>query len=130
MYIYTICLAKFFNIIPASIVVIILHLPTQYHHPKEQYRSHDLECKCRFPTITYIILRQPRQSLHTDPFIHLVCNVDRAVGVDIPRGSVELDGCFDQGSKPESEKDKGSQKYYAGNEQPTGSQNQHKQEEE
>ena len=73
-----------------------MHLPTQYTHPEEEHTSDDLERERRLPAIADVVLRQPRQRLDADAFVHLVRDVELAVAVDVA-GAVELNGGFDEG---------------------------------
>ena len=92
--------------------IIILHLPTEYHHPQKQHRQYDTPRKARLPTAADVTLRQPRQRLNADAVELLVLHEVVAVAVDVAV-AVELDRGFDECGHPQDEEDETAQEDYA-----------------
>lgn len=85
---------------PSSFLIVrILDLPRQYHHPQKQHCQDDGPGERGLPTRTDVALRQPGQGLYRDARVFLVVDVGVAIAIDIAV-AVQLDRCLDECRDP------------------------------
>lgn len=97
-----------------SLKIIPVDLIRHNHHPQQEYRAHNLKRKRGPPIRAEPLVRQPRGRLLA--VNHLDVWSGAAVAVDGARGTVELDGGFDEPREEEDEEDEGAEDDDAGEE--------------